>query len=1034
MLYPSTNDKNLSKELFKSPTSEYRGTPFWAWNCHLDKEDLLWQIDVLNKMGFGGFHMHVRTGMDTKYLSDEFFDLVKSCVKKAKDKKMLAWLYDEDRWPSGAAGGIVTADEKYRERYLLFTAKPYGTEKAQSFTDSTAGAARSNNGTLLACYDIVLDKSGCLEKYNIIGESDEAAGTKWYAYIESPLPSPWFNGQTYVNTLDKASIDKFIEVTYEAYKKHTGGEFGKTVPAIFTDEPQFCRKKSLKFATDKTDITLPFTDDLADTFSKAYGEDLLAGIPELVWNLPKGKMSSVRYHYHDHVAERFAEAFADNCGKWCRKNGIALTGHLMEEPTLKSQTNALGEAMRSYRGFDLPGIDMLCNRYEFTTAKQAQSAVHQYGREGMMSELYGVTSWDFDFRGHKLQGDWQAALGVTIRVPHLSWVSMKGEAKRDYPASINYQSSWWDRYSYIEDHFARVNTAMTRGKPVVKVGVIHPVESYWMHYGPSEQNALVCSQLDTNFSNVTDWLLFGGIDFDYICESLLPSQCASGSAPLEVGCMSYDAVVVPAVHTLRSTTLDRLEAFAGAGGKLIFMGHAPQYVDAKRSDRAQKLFDESINIPFERMSLLSVLDDERVVDIRSDNGYYTENLVHQIRRDGDALWLFIANAKEPYNKDISQKRNIKITVSGAYKPVLYNTLNGNISGVPYKITGGNTVISEIIYNYDTLLYKLEPAGEGDVSLYEKTAGAAVKQSVKRIDSSVPFRLSEPNVLLLDTAEYAIDSEEYSPAEELLRADNICRKRLSFPPRNAAVVQPWVIEKEKTAHVVRLRFTVESEIEYDGAKLALEDAEEASISFNGQQVDKTVTGWYADKAIKTVILPRIMRGVNTLEIVMPFGLRTNVEWCYLLGTFGVSVKGRNKLITALPQTISFDSIVHQGLPFYGGALTYCVSVVSDGGDMKLRVPHYRGAAISVAADGKDAGVIALPPYELELGALPAGKHDIDITLYVPRTNAFGPVHLADEKLSWHGPNAWRTSGDTWTYEYRLMTEGILSTPVVTETDK
>ena len=119
-----------------------------------------------------------------------------------------------------------------------------------------------------------------------------------------------------------------------------------------------------------------------------------------------------------------------------------LTGHMMEEPTLLSQTCALGDAMRSYRAFGLPGIDMLCNRCEFTTAKQCQSAVHQYGRVGMLSELDGVTGWDFDFRGHKLHGDWQAALGVTVRVPHLAWVSMKGNAKRDYPTSISYQSSW----------------------------------------------------------------------------------------------------------------------------------------------------------------------------------------------------------------------------------------------------------------------------------------------------------------------------------------------------------------------------------------------------------------------------------------------------------------------------------------------------------------------------------------------------------------------------------------------------------------
>lgn len=60
--------------------------------------------------------------------------------------------------------------------------------------------------------------------------------------------------------------------------------------------------------------------------------------------------------------------------------------------------------MRSYRSFEIPGIDMLCDRRELSTAKQAESAVHQFGREGMTSELYGVTNWDFDFRGHKLQG------------------------------------------------------------------------------------------------------------------------------------------------------------------------------------------------------------------------------------------------------------------------------------------------------------------------------------------------------------------------------------------------------------------------------------------------------------------------------------------------------------------------------------------------------------------------------------------------------------------------------------------------------
>ena len=32
MLYKKNQAESLSKELFENPTSEYRCTPFWAWN------------------------------------------------------------------------------------------------------------------------------------------------------------------------------------------------------------------------------------------------------------------------------------------------------------------------------------------------------------------------------------------------------------------------------------------------------------------------------------------------------------------------------------------------------------------------------------------------------------------------------------------------------------------------------------------------------------------------------------------------------------------------------------------------------------------------------------------------------------------------------------------------------------------------------------------------------------------------------------------------------------------------------------------
>ena len=63
MLYKKNSEFSLSESLFKNPTAEYRGTPFWAWNSYLKKDELERQIDIFKEMGLGGFHMHVRTGL-----------------------------------------------------------------------------------------------------------------------------------------------------------------------------------------------------------------------------------------------------------------------------------------------------------------------------------------------------------------------------------------------------------------------------------------------------------------------------------------------------------------------------------------------------------------------------------------------------------------------------------------------------------------------------------------------------------------------------------------------------------------------------------------------------------------------------------------------------------------------------------------------------------------------------------------------------------------------------------------------------------
>ena len=120
MLYPKSK-RSFDNSLFQSPTSEYRCAPFWAWNKKLDWNDMEKQIEVFNEMGMGGFHIHSRIGLNTPYLSAEFMDHVKKCNRKAKELNMLTWLYDEDKWPSGFGGGIVTKNHEFRSRYILFS-------------------------------------------------------------------------------------------------------------------------------------------------------------------------------------------------------------------------------------------------------------------------------------------------------------------------------------------------------------------------------------------------------------------------------------------------------------------------------------------------------------------------------------------------------------------------------------------------------------------------------------------------------------------------------------------------------------------------------------------------------------------------------------------------------------------------------------------------------------------------------------------------------------------------------------------------
>ena len=110
----------MNQEQFQHPPNIYGEVPFWSWNDRLDPQELTRQVALMAQGGWGGFFMHARVGLRTPYLGQEWLECVRASVAAARAHGLNAWLYDEDKWPSGFAGGLsVAAHPHYRAQCLV---------------------------------------------------------------------------------------------------------------------------------------------------------------------------------------------------------------------------------------------------------------------------------------------------------------------------------------------------------------------------------------------------------------------------------------------------------------------------------------------------------------------------------------------------------------------------------------------------------------------------------------------------------------------------------------------------------------------------------------------------------------------------------------------------------------------------------------------------------------------------------------------------------------------------------------------------
>jgi hypothetical protein len=193
----------------------------------------------------------------------------------------------------------------------------------------------------------------------------------------------------------------------------------------------------------------------------------------------------------------------------------------------------------------------------------------------------------------------------------------------------------------------------------------------------------------------------------------------------------------------------------------------------------------------------------------------------------------------------------------------------------------------------------------------------------------------------------------------------------------------------------------------------------------------VQAWFVDKCINTVTLPAIKKGTTVLELSLPYGRKVDVEACFLLGDFGVRVEGSYGVLIAPVKALAFGDITRQGLPFYGGNITYHLELETGGGAaLTIEASSYRFMALKAALDGVEKGYIAYAPYRLSVEDLSPGKHRLDLTGLGCRINTFGQLHnnIRDPGY-WWGPDSWRTQGPAWTYEYKFWPQGVLKSPEI-----
>jgi len=1006
-------EKTLDPKLFANPPKHYRPSPFWSWNDRLNPDELRWQVREFARQGFGGYFMHSRVGLATPYLSKEWMDCVRACLEEGRKVGTESWLYDEDKWPSGFAGGFVTAGkDQFRGRYC----------RMEPLEPSQLASALSDSSTI-AVYRVQTNGSGTIVRFSRVTTPEPLSeGERLVVFRKHLAPkSNWYNGESYADLLNPAAVQEFLRVTFEPYEKEFRRDFGEWMPGVFTDEPNYMSGDGNR--------SIPWTDEMPAYFKSLYGYDLLDKLPLLYFDGPE--CHAVRYDFWRAATLRFVEAFTKPYAELCDRLGLMMTGHYLAEDNLQSQIRVIGAAMPHYEYMQAPGIDHLGrNINDPLTLKQCSSVAHQFGRNRILCEIFGVSGHSMSFEDQKWIADFHFALGITFLCQHLTLYTMKGEQKRDYPPTISYHQPYWEHYKLANDYFSRAGYLCSQGRFQADILFLHSIGSAWCSYVPNFEGGGTnrVGHYNSALVNLQDCLLSIHRDFDYGDEIILSKHArVEGKEILVAKEGRYSLVVVPPSLSWARTTFDLLQKFLQAGGKVLFVGETPTMLDGRP---AQEEWNRLLSMPgvfkceLEKDAVQRSLDQiiPRPISVADSDGKEIGDILVHHR---------VANGKHIYflsNKSRTNTYQARISVPVTGRVTEWHMDTGEVEDAPAQTENGQTVIETTFYPAGSHAFVIDTAQQP-----KKVEKPKYRQlhSLK-LTGPFSFKRLHPNSLNIDTCRYSINGGEWVGPVPIWKARRAAWNAAGLGAY--AGIQPWALAAKgiKPASDVNLAITSTFHSEVEGKKvyLVLESANKYQLKVNGNPVSTDTKEWHWDKQFAKIdISNHVKRGENTIELSCRYDMDVQVEDMYLVGDFGVRRTGPTSFVlTDEPQQLSAGNWGEQGYPMYAGTMRYTTTFRIDKPENGKVVVHLNGAKGSlflVSVNGGKPVPVCWQPWEADVTSyVKDGENTLTVDVVSTLRNTFGPLHhRAGDNLGWVGPHEF-VDERNWTDEYQLIPYGLL----------